>query len=421
VEAARVRFRTRLALLLGAAVSAVGCGDAYQAGPLSYAVSPQLETMLEGKPALQAEVAKAMDGLYGLNPREMRVPANAPLPEGGRYLASRVIVEKGETRSAPEPVIYRDPARQIERPAEGGFALYQQQCLHCHGVSGDGQGPTSAFLWPRPRDFRRGIFKFTSTTGAKPTRDDLRRILVNGVPNTAMPSFEALMSPEQIEQVLDYLIYLTLRGETEQALIYEASALEDADAPTAFDPDILADITGQQFDLWRMADDEVLQPPPRVPSSPESIARGKELYLGHTPEKLQCAGCHGNHAKGDGLSFVPKKVFDDVVFRGKPIEGYPEAIQKLWKEGSLDDWGEPLRPANLNNGSATMYKGGRRPIDIYWRIAKGINGAKMPAHSSALTPEQIWDLVNFILALPYQPELLRDVPETSASADVATP
>ena len=54
-----------------------------------------------------------------------------------------------------------------------------------------------------------------------------------------------------------------------------------------------------------------------------------------------------------------------------------------WKNGSLDDWGNPLRPANLNRG---VYKGGRRPIDLYWRIAKGINGAKMPAHCPTLEP-----------------------------------
>jgi mono/diheme cytochrome c family protein len=408
---------------MGLAASAAGCGEATNPGPIAYAPSPQLGTMLEGKPKLQGEVAKAIASLYGANPREMRVPAGAPLPDGGRYLARRAVLEVSGKRSAPQPVLHRDPATGRERPADGGFALYQQQCLHCHGISGDGNGPTSAFLWPRPRDFRRGVFKFTSTKGAKPTRDDLRRILVNGVPNTAMPAFEALLSPGQIEQVLDYLVFLTLRGETELALINEAAALEETDAATAFDPEILADITGQQFELWKAADAEVLQPPPRVPSTPDSVARGKELYLGRTAEKLQCAGCHGDQGKGNGPSFVPKSVFDDVVFRGKPIEGYPEPIQKLWKEGSLDDWGQPLRPANINNGAATMYKGGRRPIDLYWRIAKGINGAKMPAHDSALKPEQIWDLVNFVLALPYEPGLLSDAtpaPKPAPAAAVAT-
>ena len=33
----------------------------------------------------------------------------------------------------------------------------------CHGSSGAGDGPTAAFLYPRPRDYRRGLFKFTST------------------------------------------------------------------------------------------------------------------------------------------------------------------------------------------------------------------------------------------------------------------
>jgi len=78
---------------------------------------------------------------------------------------------------------------------------------------------------------------------------------------------------------------------------------------------------------------------------------------------------------------------------------------ELWNN-SLDDWGVPLRPANLNRGKDTVYKGGRRPIDIYWRIAKGINGAKMPAHYPTIEPEKIWDLVNFVLELPYEPSLL---------------
>lgn len=89
------------------------------------------------------------------------------------------------------------------------------------------------------------------------------------------------------------------------------------------------------------------------------------------------------------------------------VKGYLNKVQTDWA-ASVDDWQWPLRPANLNTGT---YKGGRRPIDIYWRIAKGINGAKMPAHETTLKPDQIWDLVNFVLALPNRPELLRDPTE----------
>ena len=84
----------------------------------------------------------------------------------------------------------------------------------------------------------------------------------------------------------------------------------------------------------------------------------------------------------------------------------------LWAK-SLDEWGNPLRPANLIEGN---YKGGRRPIDLYWRIAKGINGVKMPAHAGILTDEQIWDVVNFVLALPEDPDLLPESAPVPASA-----
>ena len=41
--------------------------------------------------------------------------------------------------------------------------LYREHCVHCHGITGDGMGPTAAFLNPYPRDYRPGKFKFKST------------------------------------------------------------------------------------------------------------------------------------------------------------------------------------------------------------------------------------------------------------------
>jgi len=60
-----------------------------------------------------------------------------------------------------------------------GRAVYMKNCMHCHGVSGDGNGPTAQYLNPLPRDYRSGLFKFTSTLGPeKPTRDDLSRMTI---------------------------------------------------------------------------------------------------------------------------------------------------------------------------------------------------------------------------------------------------
>jgi mono/diheme cytochrome c family protein len=140
------------------------------------------------------------------------------------------------------------------------------------------------------------------------------------------------------------------------------------------------------------------------------------LFLGRTTEKLECSGCHGPLALGNGPSFVNQDDFNWVVFGGNPsersvrLDQLSEATKTLWKQ-KPDEWGNPLRPANLQRG---VYKGGRRPLDIYWRIAKGINGAQMPAHYPTINEQKIWDLVNFVLALPYQTELLTEVDSSAA-------
>ena len=120
---------------------------------------------------------------------------------------------------------------------------------------------------------------------------------------------------------------------------------------------------------------------------------------------------------------MKQDIFNDVVFGGNPserqarINSLDEKTKTLWNQ-KPDEWGNPLRPANLNRG---IYKGGRRPLDIYWRIAKGITGAQMPSHYPGLINEkQVWDLVNFVLALPYDPDLLKDVPPMSSGTTVAS-
>jgi mono/diheme cytochrome c family protein len=253
------------------------------------------------------------------------------------------------------------------------------------------------------------------------------------------------MQPAEIEQVIDYVIFLSMRGETERGLITEA-ALADKDDPSGLAADTIKDIVDNVVNNWKAVDGLVVQPKARrQESSRESILRGRNIFLGinTTGQKVACTDCHGARGTGNGTSFVEKAVFDKVVFERKSIEeaieiryreledqhasaeiplgeghGHsgrgtlPEAYDAYksreltnWEKGSKDDWGNPLRPANLNLG---VYKGGRRPIDLYWRIAKGINGAKMPSHASLLPDDQIWDVVNFILALPYEPELLKD-------------
>lgn len=388
-----------------------GCSDRFLAGPLSYidneALTQDLKDRnnLAGKPKLQAKVREGLHKLFGPNPQKIIVPEGMGvlMTAGGARLGNYQQVGAAIKRNVSAD------GKQIE----GGYAVYRRHCLHCHGVSGAGDGPTAAFLYPTPRDYRRGKFKFTSTpNGAPPHRDDLIRTVSNGLHGTSMPAFHSLLSEDEIKQVVDYVIFLSIRGQTELELI-DVAIISDPDDPNVLAMDEIRDAAQGVFNKWKTAQTQVMNPTtPRTPPTRESILRGRELFLGRVETaKLVCIDCHGVHATGDGLSFVPQKIFNEVVFGGNPserqqrIEALDKSMRDLWGQ-KLDEWGNPLRPANLTRG---IYKGGRRPLDIYWRIAKGITGAQMPSHYPGLINEaQVWDLVNFVLALPYDPSLLED-------------
>jgi len=427
--------RYRLALVWGWASLALplaGCSDAWNAGPLQYVENEALtkdlkgKANLAGKPLLQQGVRKALARVFGESPQRIKVPQGSGLPEGGLYLAS--YLQAGEGPQAKYLRLYEDPDVKVPatftsadnlnvRPQPGGYALYRRNCVHCHGVSGAGDGPTAPFLYPSPRDYRKGIFKFTSTPyAAPPHRSDLRRTISYGLHGTSMPAFHSLMTESEIEQVIDYVMFLSMRGKTELDLI-EIASLADEKDPDALSDEIVKETVDGVLNKWRQAQSQVVNPPvARTPSTRESIIRGRNLFL-----QSDCKDCHGTLAMGDGTSFVSQDYFNEVVFGGNPsemqarIDRLPEKVKVMWDQ-KPDEWGNPLRPANLNR---SMYKGGRRPIDIYWRIAKGINGAQMPGHYPAINEQQIWDLVNFVLALPYEPELLREAPPPAPSPAVA--
>ena len=464
--------RFRLALVV-CSLTLAGCSDAFNAGPIDYKPSPRATTDLKDKPQLQAAITKALADLFGPSPREIKVPGGANLPEGGRRLANYEEVD-----GKIYPIAYNSSRTGELTEIGGGYGLYRRYCLHCHGVQGGGDGPTADFLYPRPRDYRLGIFKFTSTapTNAKPTRDDLRKTILYGLHGTSMPAFEALMSRAEIEQVVDYVIFLSMRGEVEKNLVDEAK-IADKDDPAALPADTIKEIADGILNSWKVADGQVVNAKARrTPPTRESVLRGRDIFLAinTTGQKVACTDCHGPQGLGNGTSFIEKPIFDKIVFgtfgtakitdevlekairerykeirdeeksreltrklaenpdaepghdahpiapeeEQKKFEDFKNRMMTAWKPGTLDDWGNPLRPANLNLG---VYKGGRRPIDLYWRISKGINGAKMPAHATLLPDEQIWDVVNFVLALPYEPDLLRDAAALRKKAGATAP
>jgi mono/diheme cytochrome c family protein len=298
--------------------------------------------------------------------------------------------------------------------------LYRQHCVHCHGITGDGKGPTAEFLNPYPRDFRMGKFKFKSTAyGAKPLQDDLRRVIREGVSGTAMPSFK-LMDSDEVDALVYYVKYLSVRGEVERNLLRLATTLEPAEddgPPLLLDPVspgefAVEDIQGTVATVvgrWENVDPAQAAVPPRPEWKTDEEKQaawlhGRQLFYG----SANCFSCHGETSLGDGTI----DIFDEWTAELEPKD--PKRLEEYLALGALPP--RHLLPRNLRQG---VFRGGRRPIDLYWRVRHGIEGATMPAvpyldpetgqgPATGLSPDDIWAIVHYVSSLQYS-EFSQDI------------
>jgi len=314
------------------------------------------------------------------------------------------------------------PVKSDEFGHETG--LYRRHCGHCHGTTGDGQGPTALILNPYPRDYRQGRFKFKSTQlAAKPTDHDLEAILRNGVPGTAMPTFD-LLPEAQIKALVEYVKYLSTRGETEIRLINAMSELGEGEKLALNRATLVDENLKPVAESWTGSKEAIVKiekDPDHQLADADSIAKGRELFYS---TKANCVKCHGVSALGDGQTNdydywnkavvdLTKSLADDrASLSGELTKEERAATEKRIAEVSAVLHGDtlPVRtiaPRNLRQG---IYRGGRRPIDIYRRIYTGIYGTPMPGGGPAtpgaqgtLSNTEIWNLVDYVLALPYEP------------------
>ena len=120
-----------------------------------------------------------------------------------------------------------------------------------------------------------------------------------------------------------------------------------------FSPRFRTEPPGQAIDVGR-----------NVPATEESIEKGRKLY-----QLMECFTCHGQAGRADGESAPTLK----------------------------DDWGNPVRPANLTK--AWTYRGGTTPRDIVVRLQTGLAGTPMPSYEGAVEIEDFWHLANYVRSL----------------------
>ncbi len=313
------------------------------------------------------------------NPKKYDLPKDK-----ADYLEKLLVPVFGSPR---EPLVKLDEATnditELQLSSEAlkiGSKLYRAQCLDCHGKEGNGLGKSSFLLNPTPRDYRQGKFKFISTvrTGADgkpdtgiaayPSRADLAKTIRNGVPGAGMSGFQQ-KDQKEADALVSYVIHLTLRGIVEYRLL---RLWEDEDEkPTEKD---LAKELKEILKLW--AADARTGYTPQVPwevieknGLSTQWAKGKDLFL----NKAGCPDCHGKSGKA-------------LVSEAPNI-----ATMK-------DDWGTPIKPRDYTQ---EPFRGGDRPIDLFYRIRLGIKPSRMQAADmTKLTDADIWHLVGYIKTLP---------------------
>ncbi len=251
----------------------------------------------------------------------------------GRSIWARAGLERPSTVYRPDPAQYADltwpPGADLDRGAPLGARVFARHCAVCHGPNGRGNGPAAPSMFPRPRDFSSGRFKYKSTgAGEPPTDDDLLRTVRDGLPASAMPYFAGLLSTEELNAVVA------------QVKSYSSAFSRP----------------GRPLDI-----------PAAIPSSPESVARGKALFANQG-----CAACHGNAGRG-----------------GQRYDEGPE--------GS----GHAVFARDLT--APWAFRGGSRPQDIWLRLTTGIMPGPMPAYADVLSAAARWDLVNFVASIARTP------------------
>jgi mono/diheme cytochrome c family protein len=196
-------------------------------------------------------------------------------------------------------------------------------------------------LITKPRDFTKGIFKFRSTpSGSLPTDQDLYKIITRGVYRTSMPEWSLLGERER------WAVIAYVKG------FYPEWNTRGAGAPV-FVPQA-----------------------PATLGSPESVARGRELY-----QMLECSACHGASGHGDGPSAATM---------------------------DPDAWGNRQRPFDFTKG---RLKSGAGPEDVYRTFMTGLNGTAMPSYydifaepdGDAIKAGDAWNLVSYIVSLRQAP------------------
>jgi len=119
---------------------------------------------------------------------------------------------RGERPSSPPPILTQPQTHSVQAEhvvsqaldpiQKRGRLAFLVHCARCHGPEGRGDGPDSAVLKPPPRDLLADRWIHGQTP------DAIRGVVREGVPGTAMTGWKAVLSAQETEAVIQFLLTL---------------------------------------------------------------------------------------------------------------------------------------------------------------------------------------------------------------------
>ena len=250
-----------------------------------------------------------------------------------------------------------------------GYEQYMLNCYACHGEDGDGNGPASPYLRPRPRDFRQGLFKFAGVpAGELPHTQDLVRLVKRGLTGTAMLPWDL---PEK-----------NLAAAIEYIKTFSASP------------------TGEESDThshrWQDPENELgerikQEPNPWVGKAAEGVERGKKVY--HAT--AQCSRCHPGYATKQELYDYNKELLDMEVttFGADMHRSFLRDSEYGAKILPIDFLYHSIKTLNPNDTKDEQIS------QLYMSIAAGIGGTAMPTWKGSLSESDLWSLALYVQSI----------------------
>ncbi len=92
-----------------------------------------------------------------------------------------------------------NPVKSTPASIATGKALFERQCVSCHGPTGTGDGKSAAHMTPPPADLTDGTWEHGASDG------EIYTLIKDGSKNTAMKGFASKMTAQELWSVVNYI------------------------------------------------------------------------------------------------------------------------------------------------------------------------------------------------------------------------